>query len=172
MVMQSSGPISMGQAMEECQLAIVPPGQPVSQALLSRLAGVSPGQEMAFSDWYGKSNLVDINNVVFATASAHVDRNFFLTVNFRTGAMSWTANGNGGPHLTLYTQEYPTVTLAAQYKAWSASIQFVAGSTGMTLSVTQQPSPANDFTAIFLYDDNGPSGQHDTQANLIITFTP
>jgi hypothetical protein len=51
--MQSSGPISIGQARNECQL-----GNPVhyGDGTLSKLAGVSPGQRGAWSYWYGKSN--------------------------------------------------------------------------------------------------------------------
>lgn len=54
MTMQSSGPISMGQAMLECQLGIPQRFNAGSQQL-SKLAGVSPGQRYAWSYWYGKS---------------------------------------------------------------------------------------------------------------------
>lgn len=53
MTMQTSGPISIGQARNECQL-----GNPVDagNATLSKLAGVNSGQHYAWSYWYGKSN--------------------------------------------------------------------------------------------------------------------
>lgn len=54
MVMQSSGPISIGQAQAECHLA---GGQiSASNADLSRLAGVGSGAQYAWSYWYGKSS--------------------------------------------------------------------------------------------------------------------
>jgi hypothetical protein len=54
MVMQSSGPISIGQAQAECRIAA---GQvQASNADLSRLAGVSSGARYAWSYWYGKSS--------------------------------------------------------------------------------------------------------------------
>jgi hypothetical protein len=165
--MQTSGPISIGQAENECQIG----GQvDAANGTLSQLAGVGSGQTYAWSYWYGKSHLTPINNVLFASASVHVDRDLFLYVNLRTGATSWNANGNNNPTLNWFTQQYPSVSQAALYKSWNASIVFQAGSTGVILTISQQPSPANDYTACMHFDDNGPSGAHDVQAGLYITF--
>lgn len=53
MTMQSSGSISMAQAMSECQVGQQQFNAGSSQ--LSKLAGVSSGQTYAWSYWYGKS---------------------------------------------------------------------------------------------------------------------
>jgi hypothetical protein len=72
MTMQTSGPISIGQAMNECQVG----GRyNAGSYALSNLAKVSPGARYAWSYWYGKSNLQPINNVVFAQIHTYVDRN-------------------------------------------------------------------------------------------------
>lgn len=57
MVMQTTGPISMGQAMAEMNLT---GQQRMGGTELSRLAGKQPNSQYAFSDWYGKSNGIDI----------------------------------------------------------------------------------------------------------------
>jgi hypothetical protein len=166
--MQSSGSISIGQARNECQLS----GQiDAANYRLSHLAGVNQGNAYAWSYWYGKSYVTNIVNQQFAVCAAHVDRDLYLNINFRTGATSWTANGNNNPNLMWYTQTYPNVTLAQYYTAWNATVLYQAGDTGVALSVSQQPSPSNDFTAIIHFDDNPASGAHDVQVGINITFT-
>lgn len=167
MTLQTSGQISMGQAEGECQFS----GQAdAANGTLSKLAGVGSGQQYAWSYWYGKTYVAPINNALFASASVHVDRDLYLNVNFRTGATSWTANGDNSPTVNWYTQQYPTVNLAQYYTSWSANLVYQAGSTGVLLSVSIQPSPSNDYTAQFHFDDNGPAGAHDVQAGMYITF--
>lgn len=58
MTMQSSGPISIGQAINEINADGDPYGAVSNHAgdySLSQLAGVSPGQQFAWSYWYNKS---------------------------------------------------------------------------------------------------------------------
>lgn len=57
MTMQTSGEISIGQAMAECGLT---GEQDAGAALLSKLAGVNPGQQYAWSYWYEKSNGIKV----------------------------------------------------------------------------------------------------------------
>ena len=64
MTMQSSGPISIGQAAQECRESLFQ--NHAGDGLLSRLAGVSPGQKMAWSYWYGKSYGYSITEVWFS----------------------------------------------------------------------------------------------------------
>lgn len=58
MTMQSSGPISMGQAMAECQIG--EQNFDAGSTQLSQLAGTTPGRPYTWSDWYGKSNGVQV----------------------------------------------------------------------------------------------------------------
>lgn len=61
MTMQSSGAISMYQAMIECQLSAQ--SYNAGSTLLSTLANVSSGQAYAWSYWYGKTYGYPINEV-------------------------------------------------------------------------------------------------------------
>lgn len=102
MTMQSSGPISMGQAMAECQVG----GRyNMGSQALSKLAGVSPGQRYAFSYWYGKSNGTPVfeqgtqyYNINYSGASwANFQRSLFLFVGssvFRQSGGDTTVTGN------------------------------------------------------------------------------
>lgn len=152
MTMQTSGQISMGQAMAECGIG-AQQFNAGSQAL-SKLAGVSPGQQYAWSFWYGKSNLPDIVNQQVATASCYVDRINEVSFNLRTGAVSLlTAQGDHGPHLS-WSNVFPPAQIQA-YASWTCSLQWLAGSHRMNVWVKQQPNPGNDFTVIVRWDDQG-----------------
>jgi hypothetical protein len=102
--MQSSGQISIGQAMAECQI-----GQQqwdANSPQLTRLAGVSQNQQYAWSYWYGKSfgtpvleNWTQYYTVNYTGANnANFGRSLFLyNAGFRyntTGAFGQTGGDN------------------------------------------------------------------------------
>lgn len=106
MTMQSSGPISMGQAMQECQLGI-PQRYNAGSQLLSKLAGFSPGQRYAWSDWYGKSfgtvvteNWTNYYGITYSGAeNANLGRQVFL---YKAGSLSSGLMGAAGSTSTGY----------------------------------------------------------------------
>lgn len=165
MTMQTSGPISIGQARNECGL-----GNPINagNGSLQKLAGVN-GQ-LAWSEWYGKSNLPDVINQQVATASCYVDRDNRVTMNLRTGAFSLVqASGDHGPHLS-WCNVFPVAQIAA-YASWTCQVQYLSGSNRMILSIYQQPSPANDFTVGVHWDDNAAGGATDEAVTVFLTCT-
>jgi hypothetical protein len=165
MTMQTSGAISIGQARNECNQS----GQINAGAVsLQKLAGVN-GQ-LAWSEWYGKSSLPDINNQIVAQASCNVDRDNIVNINLRTGAFSLIeATGDHGPHLSRCNVFPPA--LIASYASWSCQVVFLSGSNRMNLSISQQPSPANDFTVGVHWDDNANSGNTDEAVSVLLTCT-
>lgn len=149
MTMQTSGPISIGQARNECGL-----GNPINagNGTLQKLAGDSG--TLRWSDWYGKSNLPDIINQTVVTASCYVDRINEVQFNLRTGAYSLiVANGDHGPHLS-WANVFPPAQIQA-YASWTCSLQYLGGSHRMNIWVMQQPNPSNDYTVIIRWDDQG-----------------
>lgn len=108
MTMQGSGPISMGQAMNECQVG----GRyNAGSSVLSKLAGVSPGQRYAWHYWYGKSfgtqvteywtqyfdqNMTGANNVNFGYSLVLYHAGNY---NFMTG---WGGTGGQDVHVGNY----------------------------------------------------------------------
>lgn len=165
MTLQSSGPISIGQARNECGL-----GNPIDagNGTLQKLAKVS-GQ-LAWSEWYGKSNLPDIVNQVVAQASCNVDRDNIVNINLRTGAFSLIqASGDHGPHLS-WCNVFPPAQIQA-YTSWTCQVVFLSGSNRMKLNITQQPSPANDYTVGVHWDDNDNSGNTDEAVSVLLTCT-
>lgn len=60
MTMPSSGPISIGMAINEEQTSGASPAPHAGDASLSNLAGVTPGTRLAWSMWYGKSALPNL----------------------------------------------------------------------------------------------------------------
>jgi hypothetical protein len=173
MTMQTSGPISMLEAMNECKIGapsdLLKTNGPVS---LSSLAGVGGGQRMAWSYWYGKSALPVIQNVLFAQYHVYVDRDAYESIDFRTGANSaYGFNGNGGPGLRSYSpQRDPIGDQISSYSSWSCSVAKVSGRSNVTIQ--QQPAPGNDWTTIIYVDDNPWSGQTDVTVNVYITCNP
>lgn len=179
MTMQTSGAISLGQALAECRIAqntnpTPPNGNDAATGALSQLAGVGSGQRYAWSYWYGKSNLPVIQNVLFASYHVYVDRDAFENIDFRTGAnTAYGFNGNGGPGLRSYT---PTAQYAGglpritEYGSWSCSVAKVSGRSNVTIQ--QQPNPGNDWQTIIYVDDNPWSGQTDVTVNVYITANP
>jgi len=168
MTMQSSGPISMGQAMNECQVG----GRyNAGSYALSNLAKVGQGSRYAWSYWYGKTHLVAINNVVFDQIHVYVDRNGTVTVNFRTGSVTPSNfNGDHGPGLRDWQQIYPPVGNIAAYSSWSASVVKTNGRSNVSLA--NQPAPGNDFTVSINFDDNPWGGATDVNVNLMLTCNP
>jgi hypothetical protein len=169
MTMQSSGPISIGQARNECGFG----GQAVAgDGRLQMLAGV--GGRIAWSQWYGKSNLPVINDQEFVSYAINIDRTIRISVNFRTGAHTlMIANGDHGPGINFWNQTMaPLGDIIAQYKSWSCRMVYVAGNSRPLLNVLQQPSPSNDYTAILDMDDNPYGGAVNTQYSLRLTCSP
>src|ERR1700744_2238927 len=129
MTMQSSGAISLGQALAECQIAQntnpTPGfGNDAATGALSQLAGVGSGATYAWSYWYGKSNLPTYNNALFAQYAMYIDRHGFMTINFRTGAnLANGFNGDHGPHLEFYTPAMAPIDRIAQYRNVSCTPQ-------------------------------------------------
>lgn len=173
MTMQTSGQIGMLQAMTECKIAqqewdLLTPQGPVS---LSSLAGVSGGQQMAWSYWYGKSALPVIQNALFASYHVYVDRDAFESINFHTGVNSaYGFNGNGGPGLRTYSPAMNPISQIGSYSSWSCTVGKASGRSNVT--VQQQPAPGNDWTTIIYVDDNPWSGQADVVVNVYITCNP
>lgn len=151
MTMQTSGQISIGQAMAECGIG---GEQDAGAVSLSRLAGVSPGQQYAWSYWYGKTNLPDITNEIVAQASMNVDRLNQLYINLSNGTFTvGSIVGDHGPHLESATVDaVPFINL---YSSWTLSLQWLSGSHRMNVVISQQPSPANGFVALIEWDDDG-----------------
>jgi hypothetical protein len=169
MTMQSSGPISMVQAMAECNIAQQrwDAGDPT----LSQLAGVGSGQTYAWSYWYGKSNLPTYNNALFAQYAMYIDRNGYISINFRTGAYNaYGFNGDHGPHLEWYTAQMSPIDRIAQYRNVSCTPQKYAGRSNVTLQ--QAPNAGNDWTCIIYNDDNPWGGASDVGVNVLITAIP
>lgn len=136
MTMQSSGPISIGQAAQECREALS--GNHAGDSLLSRLAGVSPGQAYAWSYWYGKSNGYTIVQ----------GQTQFFNVNY-TGAMS--VNLGGG--LVLYGQFQGPSTGDAKYNNyWLLPSGFYqTGGDNTTFGSFQQSAGPGGGTIVGLY---------------------
>lgn len=164
MTMQSSGPISIGQACAECGFS----GQvDAADAQLVKLAGLPyAGAAQAWSMWYGKSSLPTIINTIVAQTSQHVDRHNIVNINLRTGAWSLlAATGDHGPGVN-YMNVFPIANLGA-YKSWNCSLQSLAGDARISVFIRQQPSPGNDFTVQLYFDDeNGQTGEGNLPGNL------
>ncbi|BDD79590.1 hypothetical protein [Burkholderia phage FLC9] len=169
MTMQSSGPISMLQAMGECNI-----GQQrwdAGDGTLSQLAGVGSGQTYAWSYWYGKSNLPTYNNALFAQYAMYIDRNGYISINFRTGdSNAYGFNGDHGPHLEWYHPQMAPIDRIAQYRNVSCTPQKYSGRSNVTLQ--QAPNASNDFTCIIYNDDNPWGGASDVGVNVLITAIP
>jgi hypothetical protein len=169
MTMQSSGAISIGQAMAECgigQQQYDAAGQPISM-----LAGVGSGGQYAWSYWYGKSNLTTYNNALFAQYAMYIDRNGYLSLNFRTGAYNgYGFNGDHGPHLSFCNLQMAPIDKIAQYRTVFCTPQKYAGRSNVSLQ--QAPDASNDWTAIFYNDDNPWGGAADVGVNVLITAIP
>jgi len=84
MTMQTSGAISIGQAQAECrESGTIDAGN----TLLSRLAGVSPGQRYAWSYWYGKSfGVAPVHGATIAAFDLNCDNGAYIAFNLTTMA--------------------------------------------------------------------------------------
>jgi hypothetical protein len=173
MTLQTSGAISIGQAMEECGIGL-PTEDNAGSSALSTLAGVNPGQPYAWSYWYGKTHLNPINNQEIGTFHGYVDRYLQVSINLQTGAVAPTfVNGDHGPGLRDWSPDpLPGIPNINLYRAWSISMQFVSGANRMIYTVLQQPSPANGFVAVIQWDDNANSGAADNTVGVFLTATP
>jgi hypothetical protein len=163
MTMQSSGAISMGQAMNECGIG----GQTdAANSLLSRLAGVGSGSQYAWSYWYGKSNLATLNGYVAASLAEYVDRNNEILINLQTGSYSpVNTYGDHNPHLE-WCYVYP-VALLNEYSQVSCVLQRNGGNARVQINILAQPTAANGWTIHLQFDDqNGPTAIGNLPGNL------
>jgi hypothetical protein len=167
--MQTSGPISIGQARNECGQ-----GNPIDAGnyYLSRLAGVGQGQRYAWSYWYGKSNVAPLNNYYLGNIAVNADRyvyTYFDLVNWRfqwsqnsgdnnsgvmwvnTGTQQQINQGNAGNWIGLSGTPIPQIQA---YKTLSASVAFQAGNNRTIVQVTQQPSAANGWVLGVTWNDD------------------
>lgn len=103
MTMQTSGPISIGQARNECGQ-----GNPINAGnfYLSRLAGVSQGQHYAWHYWYGKSNVTPITNQYISGVAVNADRYVYCYFDLLNWRFQWGQNSsdNSSGVMWIYPQ--------------------------------------------------------------------
>lgn len=100
MTMQSSGSISIGQAMNECQIG---GRQDAGGASLSKLAGTGSGQRYSWSSWYGKAlglGIVETTTQYFTVnLSGSCNVNFQRNLYLRTPS-GWSSKTGGDNTVT------------------------------------------------------------------------
>jgi hypothetical protein len=146
-----NGGISIGQARNEC-------GQgggfiAASNAEVSRLAGVSPGQRFAWSWWANKTFLPQVDDFIAASVSAHVDRINELYINLQTGGTrNGSIFGDHGPGWnSIATTPVPKIE---QYRGWRLWLVRTGGNARMNVCIIQQPNPGN-WECMIRFDDQG-----------------
>ncbi|WP_233874214.1 hypothetical protein [Paraburkholderia adhaesiva] len=115
-----------------------------------------------------------INDAVFSSFHAYVDRDGYISVDFRTAAWSgYGFNGNHSPSLVSYTPVMGGVSQIAIYRSVSTSPVITSTDAGPPLSVTltQAPNASNDWTAIVYINDNPQSGAHNYYVDVHLTCT-
>lgn len=153
MTMPSSGPISIGQARNECGL-----GNPVNagHTKISQLAGVSPGIRFAWSWWRGRSAAIQglLCNIQYAS-----DRRLYVRYNIRTGAVSHTTDGDSRTRLDAFTAYMSPIPNIGQFGSVTVSVgtnnNYNGNGPGRPLiSISQQPSAGNDWTFEAYFNDD------------------
>ncbi len=160
MVMPSSGPISIGQARNECGL-----GNPINAGhpTISRLARVGSGQRYAWSYWRGRSNLTQYNDVAAFRFRFQIDHQGQSWHNFRTGEYG-VVQQDSKPWQTWYVIDnyfLPSPIPGIEgYSTLSARIgPKLGGNKGEDRpwrTILEQPSASNDYT--FRVQWNDPMG--------------
>lgn len=108
MTLPTSGPISLGMAANECRADGSPYGAVSNHAgdfSLSKLAGVSPGQHLQWSYWYGKS----LGLPVWETGTQFFDQNYThaMWANFGYSLMMMRGPTSAYPSGGQYTNSNP-----------------------------------------------------------------
>lgn len=183
-------PIKIANAMGECGIAVIDDGAHACNAgntELSRLAGVNPGQALAWSMWQGKTYVPEYGTKVVANVGAHIDRINELYINLETGATrQGVISGDHNPRFTLINT-FPVGAIIGQYRSWRVTLQFVAGNQRVNVCVIQQAGPGN-WECMIRFDDQGTdngiaglpgniqgnganmNGDTDCQVNVLLTM--
>lgn len=156
MVMPSSGPISIGQARNECQLSGT---INAANDRLSRLAGVGSRSRYAWSWWRGKTYLQPITGKLI-TVRYGVNRSLVVRYNVANAGFGFTPDGDGRTSAVLEANHKGAIANIHLYSSVVISVgenrntnSKNGGSWRPTITITRQPGGGNwEFEALF--DDN------------------
>jgi hypothetical protein len=136
MTLPTSGPISIGMAINECNADGDPYGTVYPHAgdySLSKLAGVTAGTHLQWSYWYGKNLIPPLNNYLVLTAGMNADRYNCLCIDLVNWRWSWSENS--------YQNWATLVSLQVNGQAAQSQLQ------GSVSSSTQSQLGADQLTA-------------------------
>ena len=174
MTMPTSGPISISRAIQEA--ANDGQGTAVPHAgdyLLSKLAGVAPGQQYSWSMWRGKTLLPALSNYHIADLSVNADRYVWVNINMSNNTYSWSQNsgdnGSGLLWINRYGMPVPNLSL---YSSMSCYVNFEAGSTRTPVTITQQPNASNGFVVQIQWNDDAFGGAASSQYGIYLNANP
>lgn len=176
MTLQTSGPISMGQAIAECQNDGSPYGNVTSHAAdysLSKLAGVNPGDPYKWSDWYGKSLIPVYNGLMIGSMNVTADRYVYVSINISTGAYTWSQNSsdNGSGLQSISLTNLP-LSYLQYYKTLNAYVTYASGSTRIITTVSRQPSASNGYSLQITFNDDPYSGAANASYYVYLNASP
>lgn len=177
MTLQSSGAISIGQAMVECgRSASYGNSTPTSADYLAQLGRYAAGGQMAWSYWYGKKYLPPINRQVFAQTLIKTDSRLWIFIPFASlqpgqqpdyGVDKW----NNNARMYEWTQYMPPIVDIARYSQVFLEVELVGGEWRSGNPIIEQPSAGNQFVARIEFQD-WPGDAVYSRDNFLITCIP
>jgi hypothetical protein len=168
--MPTSGQIGISQAIAESQNDGAGTAAPhAADFNLSKLAGVSPGQQFAWSWWRGKNLIPALSGYHIADISVNADRFVYVNISLANSTYSWSQNsGNNNSGLqwiNLYGMPVPQLQYYTNLQCY---IVFEAGSTRTPVTVTQQPNASNGWVVQITWDDNAAGGAAASQYGVYL----
>ena len=144
MTLPTSGPISIGMAINECIDDGSPYGTVTDHAgdySLSTLAGVTSGSHLQWSYWYGKSLVPTLNGYHLCDMAALVDRYITVCIDLVNWRFCWSQNStNNGSQLSwINSSTQQNLSTSSASSGWAETGLPTGGANWIALTGSPPP---------------------------------